>query len=66
MEFKMPEDNQSQSQSQEQVPESKPDVPTPAGPITGGNPDISTHSVHIPTTGNIRITESDESGTTKE
>ncbi len=65
MEFKMPEDNQSQNQPQEQQTETHPDVPTPAGPITGGNPDMSTHSENVPNTVNIRITESDASGHTE-
>lgn len=65
-EFVMPEDNQSQSQSQGQETETKPDVPTPAGPISGGNPDMSTHSAQIPITGNVRITESKDGGSSKE
>jgi hypothetical protein len=66
MEKIMPEDNEPQGQSQNQTPETVPDVPTPAGPITGGNPDMSTHTAKIPSHGNIRITESDESSTSKD
>ncbi|MCE9684006.1 hypothetical protein [Halomonas alkalisoli] len=62
----MPEDNETQSQPQNQGSESKPDVPTPAGPISGGNPDMSTHSQDIPTSSNVRITESDKDGAREE
>ncbi|MBF0676016.1 hypothetical protein [Pseudomonas sp.] len=59
MEVVMPEETQNQSQGQSS--ESVPDVPAPAGPIYGGNPDLATHSVEPTRTGTIRITESDNS-----
>jgi hypothetical protein len=41
-----------------QAPETPPDVPEPAGPISGGSSDISTHSADIGNSKiNIRITE---------
>ncbi|WP_341646115.1 hypothetical protein [Thauera sp. SDU_THAU2] len=64
VEVVMPEDTQNQPQNQSS--ESAPDVPTPAGPISGGNPDMSTHSAQPARAGTIRITESDNSGSIEE
>lgn len=52
----MPEDNETESQSTE----SKPDVTTPAGPISGGGSDVSTHSVDTDQGDTVRLTEGKE------
>jgi len=56
MEQAMPENDNTESQSTE----TKPDVPTPQGPISGGSSDVSTHSVDTPQDDTVRLTESEE------
>ncbi len=53
----MSDDNESSNTTTSQAAEPGPDVPTPAGPISTANPNITTHGARF-TDAKTRITES--------